>query len=589
MASHGTSWGKWDLHVHTPLSIEQGYGGDTEDAWEQFISDIENLSQDFKVIGINDYWFLDGYKRVIREHANGRMQNIDLFLPVIEMRLSHFGGSENSLSRVNLHVVFDNSIPAETIENQFIASLSSKVDLLPDHRSFWNGVITKESISDLGRKIKDTVPESQVNRYGSDLKEGFNNLNVTLDSVKDSLDNHYFKGKALIAVGKAEWSGIRWNNQSIAAKKNIVNSSDFIFSAYTDTNRWPEEVKSFKESNIQYKVIDCSDSHYHSDSDNSMRLGNCSTWLNTIPTFAGLVYALSEFDRRVFVGFEPPARARIRQNSSKFIDKIKISSTESEFSLFNHDIRLNPGFVAIVGNKGQGKSALLDCIALAGNSSRNNDFAFLNTNRFLHHRNLNAAKKYSVKINWLDGSSKEVALNTNFDGSSSIQVEYLPQMFIEKICNSDSYISDTFENELREIIFTHIPVENREGKVTFNELLESKLQSYSHPIENIRNKIGKLSKQYEKLLLFKWEYNEKETISRINEIKKQISNIENSINQINAEFKATPEKISDRENRSESSLHIEGLRNSLEQLELQLTDLKKEKSDILDQISEISS
>ena len=51
----GSEWRKWDLHVHTPSSICQNYGGDTDEAWERYISDLESLPQEFSVLGINDY------------------------------------------------------------------------------------------------------------------------------------------------------------------------------------------------------------------------------------------------------------------------------------------------------------------------------------------------------------------------------------------------------------------------------------------------------------------------------------------------------------------------------------------------------
>ena len=87
----GSEWRKWDLHVHTPKSIEQNYGGDTKEIWEKFISDIESLPEEFKVIGINDYIFLDGYKTVLKYKESGRLKNIDLILPVIELRIDKFG------------------------------------------------------------------------------------------------------------------------------------------------------------------------------------------------------------------------------------------------------------------------------------------------------------------------------------------------------------------------------------------------------------------------------------------------------------------------------------------------------------------
>jgi len=51
--SQGSSWSKWDLHVHTPDSLVHHYPG--VDPWPQFLNDLEALPPEFKVLGINDY------------------------------------------------------------------------------------------------------------------------------------------------------------------------------------------------------------------------------------------------------------------------------------------------------------------------------------------------------------------------------------------------------------------------------------------------------------------------------------------------------------------------------------------------------
>jgi hypothetical protein len=61
--SVGSTWSKWDLHVHTPKSLQQQYGGNVDDVWEKFVADLEALPSEFKVIGVNDYLFVDGYLR----------------------------------------------------------------------------------------------------------------------------------------------------------------------------------------------------------------------------------------------------------------------------------------------------------------------------------------------------------------------------------------------------------------------------------------------------------------------------------------------------------------------------------------------
>src|SRR5256885_1753225 len=121
----GALWSKWDLHVHTPLSLVQHYGGDTSAAWDRFFTDLEALPAEFKVLWINDYIFIDGYERVLAAKQNGRLGNIDLLLPVIELRIDKFGGTHGSLSRVNLHIIFSDAVPADVIQAQFLNALAT--------------------------------------------------------------------------------------------------------------------------------------------------------------------------------------------------------------------------------------------------------------------------------------------------------------------------------------------------------------------------------------------------------------------------------------------------------------------------------
>lgn len=497
--ARGTAWRIWDLHIHTPASLVQHYGADTDEIWDRFIGELEDLPEDISVIGINDYWFLDGYKRVLDAKKRGRLQNLDAIFPVIEMRLDHFGGTDGHLSRVNLHVVFDPELDADLIQAQFIGALQPKINLSPAHAEIgWQAVITRESLADLGRRIKETVPDDQRSKYGSDLIEGFNNINVRLDDIQAVLGGAYFKGRTLIGIGKTEWRNIKWNDQSIASKKNVINSSHFVFTAYEDAARWESDVKELRASNVTHKVLDCSDAHYFSDSDQHMRLGACQTWMNTTPTLAGLAYAIEEFDRRVYIGLEPPALGRIRRNPERFIERVRIASEKKEHTLFDHDLPLNSGFVAVVGNKGQGKSALLDCIALGGNSSRNDEFAFLSPTRFLSAPSQKFAREYSTELVWATGTSRKVQLNQPHDNAAPVSVEYLPQMFVERVCNLDPDDEDTdeFERELRAVLFTHISESGRAGEKTFDALLAQKTQSSQADIERLRDELHATVREY---------------------------------------------------------------------------------------------
>lgn len=496
----GATWRIWDLHVHTPKSLVQQYGPDNDETWERYLQELEGLPSDIKVIGINDYWFLDGYRKVVAAKEAGRLSNLDMIFPVVEMRLDQFGGTDGHLKRVNLHVIFDPELDINVIEAQFLNALSARFSLTPGvSATSWKGVITRESLEELGVQIKAGIPDSERTNYGSDLIEGFNNLNVSIAEVRNALDSTFLRGRAILGLGKTEWAAIKWNDGSIANKKSLITEAKFLFTAFEDPSKWADQVESMKTSGVNHKILDCSDAHtWSSVSKNKDRLGACATWMNTTPSFAGLLHALEEFDQRVYVGLEPPALGRHQRSPERYIDTVKVASTDlSRASAFDYELPLNPGFVAIVGNKGQGKSALLDSIALAGNSSRTAEFAFLTPQRFLSNAN-KSARFYQVDLSWLNGSKRTVGFGDPYVGAAPVQVEYLPQRYVERVCTIDplSDASQEFEDELREVLFTHIPDDERAGEASFDALLAAKTEAAKTTTTVLRAQLSAEAERY---------------------------------------------------------------------------------------------
>lgn len=191
----GSLWRKWDLHVHTPLSLYQKYGGDTPRAWDRFFKEIEALPPEVKVLGINDYIFIDGYQKVIDARENGRLSNIDLVLPVIELRIDLFGGTDSGFKRINYHVIFSNEISPRVIRSQFIGTMTAQYQLSPVGKK-WNGAVTDvESLQEFGEWLIESTPEDKRNSLPSPLEFGFANLNYTLTEVNRCLEHHNFANK----------------------------------------------------------------------------------------------------------------------------------------------------------------------------------------------------------------------------------------------------------------------------------------------------------------------------------------------------------------------------------------------------------
>ncbi|MBK9386037.1 MAG: AAA family ATPase [Planctomycetes bacterium] len=504
----GSTWKKWDLHVHTPSSLVHNYpGSNQEERWEAFLTDLEALPAEFKAIGINDYIFIDGYERAREaKFKHGRLKNIDLLLPVIELRLDKFAGvvkkekdgtySQSGWNRINLHVIFDAMDPA-IIQQQFLNSLTPSYQLIPGSSSWqgkWKGVITPESLAELGRMIVESAPEDKKGDYAPHMREGFNNLCVSLDKVDEALDKPYFAGRFLIAVGKTEWANLKWDDQSIAEKRNIINRANLVFTAAANPAEYHAARKKLEASKVNATLLDCSDAHAPRASKDKDRVGNCFTWIKADATFDGLVQAIAEFEDRVFIGDTPPKRLLVEANRTKYVSKIRINrkagSTLAD-TWFSVDMPLSHDLVAIIGNKGSGKSAMADIAALAGDTRNFRSFSFLKDTRFRNPRN-KLAQHFVGALGWHDGSESERQLDQDPSQTSVERVKYLPQSYLETLCNElGDGGSATFDTELRKIIYTHVPDEERLGYASMDDLLGFRVAEIDSARERVVKEISK--------------------------------------------------------------------------------------------------
>ena len=366
----GSAWQRWDLHVHTPSSLVHSYGG--ADAWDNFIAALSKLPPEFKVLGINDYIFLDGYKRVLAAKNEGKLPNIDLLLPVIELRLGKFGGSKSALSRVNYHVIFSDEISTGVIESQFLSALCSKYVLTPAYDDLrasgkWAAVPTRQSIEDLGRLIIESVPASERGKFSAPIIEGFNNLCLNLQAIQEVLKSHYFVDKVLTAVGKTEWANIKWNEQSIADKKSIINGADLVFISSGSVGDWEKAKKSLADAGVNDRLLDCSDAHQFAESSDKDRLGKCFTWIKADPTFEGLRQAVFEYPGRVLISDHPPLEPLLQIKRARFSfpgDTVLSRDGQEDVFCFSgsHDLSFSPYMTCVIGGRGSGKSTLLNLI-----------------------------------------------------------------------------------------------------------------------------------------------------------------------------------------------------------------------------------
>lgn len=484
--NRGSEWRKWDLHVHTPLSIEQEYGGNTPENWERFISDLERLPSEIKVIGINDYIFIDGYKRVLNEKQKGRLSNIELILPVIELRIDKFANvsEDDPLKRINFHIIFSNELTSEQIESQFLNALSAEYKLETeydyDNESDWGGVITRENIELLGKKL---IESSKGKIKGSPLKIGFNSLNIPYEKLMDKLKNPLLKNKFLTAVGKVEWDTMRWDG-SPAEKKNIINRANFVFSASPTVELAAKARESLKSQSVNYKLLHCSDAHRfinNLQNTKEKELGHCFTWIKADPTFEGLKQIIYEYGERVKIQENKPEEKsdyqvidRIEIYHEDFQEKIEKKENEEYKTIF-----LNPNLNTIIGGRSTGKSILLGAIAKKLNSDKE---VKLDNPEYSQYIDKIVSE---MKIFWKDG-----------DESSTRDIEYFPQSYMYQLAKNSDELNKLVENIITQDINKKTKIEAYQAFSSDNnsEIIEdiNKLFKTKASIDNIQKSITEI-------------------------------------------------------------------------------------------------
>lgn len=434
--NRGSEWRIWDLHVHTPFSLEHNYKcSPDEDIWEKYIDALEHLPDDIKVLGINDYLFIDGYRKILDYKEQGRLQNIELILPVVEFRLSKFCGNEK-FKRINYHIIFSNELTPEQIQQQFLNALTAHYTLSPDCAQQWGGVISMDSIKNLGERIINSVPEDKRKHYGSPLREGFNNLNLETSVIKNALSNanQIFEGKFITAIGKTEWEDFKWNDNSIAEKKSIINDVDIVFTAAENVEAYNKSKEKLHEQGVNDLLLDCSDAHSFADQiELKDRLGNCKTWIKADTTFEGLKQILFEPEDRVKIQTTKPDEKNIYQ----VIDSI----TLKEDDFWDGKIFLNPNLNTIIGGRSTGKSSLLKAIAAKHGNKEVGESDFIR-------QHLDG-----VSIRWQDGNNQ-----------LGREIEYFRQSYMHEIAfdseKTNKIVEDIIkskdENRILENYYTHL-------------------------------------------------------------------------------------------------------------------------------------
>lgn len=512
----GSEWRKWDLHIHTPASFHwtgQKFDPDpTSKANAALVDEMINALNEAEpaVFALMDYWTFDGWFALKRRLSEaGAPKLMKTVFPGIELRLAA------PTVRLNAHVLFSDDVADQNLLD-FKSALQVEIVARP---------LSDASLIELARKVGEDKlkhhgfkkadidsDDSQALLAGSTIAEiNCESYKLAIEKVPSGQAVGFMPFDTSDGLAEVKWRdhyayflGL-FKTSPIFESRNTDLRGAFVNETTPGNAKW---IKHFQAGlgNVPRLVVSGSDAHRFKGTkgDNDKRgYGDYPsgkvTWIKADPTFRGLLQAIMEPAKRSFIGERPQKLSEIAENKTFFIDEIEVKKNAGVPAtgtwLDGCKLPLNPDLVAIIGNKGSGKSALADVIALLGNSRQKAHFSFLKKDRF-RGKSGEPARHFIGTLSWCDSSSEQRNLNDDPSSDKVELVRYIPQGHFEELCNEHvSGRSNAFERELRAVIFSHAGESIRLGALDFDQLIEQQESSFRDQLSEFRKDLKKLNEE----------------------------------------------------------------------------------------------
>lgn len=579
----GSEWRKWDLHLHAPGTKlnNQFKTADGSDVWDAYCRKLHE--SDVQAFGIADYFSADGYFSACEKYRERYPDSTKVLFPNIELRTNDVVNKEQE--EVNVHLLF----------NPFRPDHAEKI------RSFLNSLKTNKTDS-AGRNV-----------HASELKHerDYAAATTTRVYIQEALAETFGRDADLLdyllIVTAANNDGIRperGKQRKLLITDELDKFSDAFFGNagnahyFLQTNR-AEDKEEFTKPK---PVLSGCDAHSLSDLDE--RLGQVvsdatdgivhePTWIKADLTYEGLKQIIFEPHNRVFIGAEPEIEQRVRENKTRYIDSLHITCVDGyrpdQHGAWFRDetIVLGQELVAIIGNKGSGKSAVTDIIGLLGNSHNQSSkspsgqkseelFSFLNKDKFLKG---GCAKHFQGTLNWYEGEPDRKLLDAQVATHLPEKVEYLPQKYLERICANIA--DDEFRATLNEVVFRYVKPQDRHGKTSLDELIQYRTQQAQEDIARKKQELHQANAAVVSVEKKLTEDYRKELEEKIRLRKEEIE----------AHTKAKPQEKPNPEanagTASAESAQLEQLAQSIGALAKQIEDLQTEQIEICASVEQL--
>lgn len=453
LAKNGSSWAKWDIHVHTPgTKLSDAYTTtDETDVWEHYIDTL--YKSDVKVFGITDYFSIDNYGKTLKLFKTKYPDSDKVFFPNLEFRLDV--SVNKSAEEVNIHIVFDNEMTITEIR-RFLSHLPTNIAL--------NG--TNISCDQL-------INSQQINT-----------ASVKFDDILKTLKDVFGKRLCYIIGAAANNQGLRPDNNSarkMNVSDNIERECDFLFGGaqnkdhYLELNRYTNG-----ERAEQKPVLSCSDAHSFADLKEKLGQGAFCTWVKATPTFNGLRQIIFEPTDRVAIQITEPDY----KEPHNIIKSIRIQDETNTFG--NREIFLNKNLNTIIGGKSSGKSLLLYALAECIDSEQLTRLK----EKFIEFKGY-SLNDIAFNIKWDDGIEDTNSSDLDWDMENPVsqhKITYIPQLYINYLAEKKG------ESELNQLI-DEILLQNHDFKV-FKEKTNNQINKINSDLTIALDSLLELRKEW---------------------------------------------------------------------------------------------
>ncbi len=380
----GSSWHKWDLHVHTPHThLNKAYQCSEED----FIQKL--CTSEIDCIGLTNYFKFDEKEFALKEKIEER--GIKVFYN-LEVRLDY---KNNKNEFLDFHIIFSDEILSDNIK-RFLSDMKATIDG------------TEKRLADLE---KDDFNKAVVN---------FDQLLECLEEESLNLMGKYLLGFLSRGHGSIECEFLEKGGRNETIYKKVIDKSHFLI--HSSDNQ--KNLKDYRDSWLKYNkpLLQSSDAHKEDS------IGKKYTWIKAEKTFEGLKQIIYEPETRVSIDEEKSQDPlhKIDCVGLCFDGEVKITNEKGDtpfcYAGFNETLFFSPNFTCVIGGRGSGKSTLLQLIASA---IKNKSFV-----KDLKHETIQKCITIQPDINMVDS------------------VEYLAQNEVEEFATNVSKFTEAIFNKI---------------------------------------------------------------------------------------------------------------------------------------------